>query len=70
MVRYRIMKGLLVSLMFYIGMFFDNIKGLVLVLFFSFFIGVSFIIKKKGLKRVGVIGVRVGIFGFFFLWVF
>lgn len=31
-------------------MLFDNEKGLVLVVSFSFFIGVSFIIKKKGLK--------------------
>uniref|UniRef100_A0A804IF90 Magnesium transporter n=1 Tax=Musa acuminata subsp. malaccensis TaxID=214687 RepID=A0A804IF90_MUSAM len=36
----------------------DNIKGLVLALSSSFFIGASFIVKKKGLKKAGASGVR------------
>lgn len=49
------------------GMSSDNIKGLVLALSSSFFIGASFIVKKKGLKKAGASGVRAGnsIFGFF-----
>jgi hypothetical protein len=39
----------------------DNIKGLVLALSSSFFIGGSFIVKKKGLKKAGASGVRAGI---------
>ncbi|KAK4491257.1 hypothetical protein RD792_001993 [Penstemon davidsonii] len=42
----------------YRGMSSDNIKGLVLALSSSFFIGASFIVKKKGLKKAGVSGVR------------
>jgi len=39
----------------------DNIKGLVLALSSSLFIGASFIIKKKGLRRAAVSsGVRAG----------
>jgi hypothetical protein len=38
----------------------DNIKGLVLALSSSFFIGASFIVKKKGLKKAGASGVRAG----------
>lgn len=44
----------------YRGMSSDNIKGLVLALSSSVFIGASFIIKKKGLKKSGVSGVRAG----------
>lgn len=40
----------------------DNIKGLVLALSSSFFIGASFIVKKKGLKKAGASGVRAGDF--------
>ncbi|TYK06636.1 putative magnesium transporter NIPA3 isoform X2 [Cucumis melo var. makuwa] len=42
------------------GMSSDNIKGLVLALSSSFFIGASFIVKKKGLKIAGASGVRAG----------
>ncbi|KAM6579035.1 hypothetical protein CsatB_030872 [Cannabis sativa] len=42
----------------YKGMSSDNIKGLVLALSSSFFIGASFIVKKKGLKKAGASGVR------------
>ncbi|KAL0348233.1 UNVERIFIED_CONTAM: putative magnesium transporter NIPA4 [Sesamum angustifolium] len=45
----------------YRGMSSDNIKGLVLALSSSFFIGASFIIKKKGLKKAGASGVRAGL---------
>lgn len=45
----------------YRGMSSDNIKGLVLALSSSVFIGASFIIKKKGLKKSGVSGVRAGL---------
>lgn len=45
---------------FYKGMSSDNIKGLVLALSSSFFIGASFIVKKKGLKKAGQSGVRAG----------
>ncbi|KAB5529953.1 hypothetical protein DKX38_020034 [Salix brachista] len=38
----------------------DNIKGLVLALSSSFFIGASFIVKKKGLKKAGASGLRAG----------
>ncbi len=44
------------------GMSSDNIKGLVLALSSSFFIRVSFIVKKKGLKKAGAFGVRAGFF--------
>lgn len=44
----------------YRGMSSDNIKGLVLALSSSFFIGASFIVKKKGLKKAGASGVRAG----------
>jgi hypothetical protein len=44
------------------GMSADNIKGLVLALSSSFFIGASFIVKKKGLKKAGASGVRAGDF--------
>ena len=42
----------------------DNQKGLALAVSSSLFIGASFIIKKKGLKRAGATGVRAGAFYF------
>ncbi|KAG5248462.1 magnesium transporter NIPA [Salix suchowensis] len=42
----------------YKGMSADNIKGLVLALSSSVFIGASFIVKKKGLKKAGASGIR------------
>lgn len=48
----------------YRGMSSDNIKGLVLALSSSVFIGASFIVKKKGLKKAGASGVRAGTFPF------
>ncbi|PHT89443.1 hypothetical protein T459_04556 [Capsicum annuum] len=42
----------------YRSMSYDNIKGLVLALSSSVFIGASFIVKKKGLKRASAFGVR------------
>ncbi|RLM65831.1 putative magnesium transporter NIPA4 [Panicum miliaceum] len=47
----------------YTGMSADNIKGLVLALSSSLFIGASFIIKKKGLKKAASSGVRAVIVG-------
>ncbi|CAK7323574.1 unnamed protein product [Dovyalis caffra] len=44
----------------YKGISTDNIKGLVLALSSSFFIGASFIVKKKGLKKAGASGLRAG----------
>lgn len=44
----------------------DNQKGLALAVSSSLFIGASFIVKKKGLKRAGVSGVRAGGFQVFF----
>lgn len=38
----------------------DNIHGLILAVSSSIFIGSSFIIKKKGLKKAGVSGPRAG----------
>lgn len=39
----------------------DNVKGIVLALLSSGFIGASFIIKKKGLRRAAVAsGIRAG----------
>ncbi|KAH9298822.1 hypothetical protein KI387_030504 [Taxus chinensis] len=46
----------------------DNINGLVLALSSSLFIGASFIIKKKGLKRAGASGVRAGVGGYSYLY--
>lgn len=48
----------------YKGMSSDNIKGLLLGLSSSLFIGASFIVKKKGLKKSGASGVRAGKFRF------
>ncbi|KAF4359162.1 probable magnesium transporter NIPA4 isoform X2 [Cannabis sativa] len=52
----------------YKGMSSDNIKGLVLALSSSFFIGASFIVKKKGLKKAGASGVRAGVGGYSYLY--
>ncbi|XP_057872981.2 probable magnesium transporter NIPA4 isoform X2 [Cryptomeria japonica] len=46
----------------------DNINGLVLALSSSLFIGASFIIKKKGLKRAGASGIRAGVGGYSYLY--
>lgn len=46
----------------------DNIKGLVLALSSSFFIGASFIVKKKGLKKAGASGLRAGAGGYAYLY--
>eukprot|EP00249_Psilotum_nudum_P015235 c25217_g2_i1 orf=3-1004(-) len=46
----------------------DNLKGLVLALSSSLFIGVSFILKKKGLRRAGASGVRAGVGGYSYLY--
>ncbi|KAB5512614.1 hypothetical protein DKX38_029642 [Salix brachista] len=51
-----------------IGMSTDNIKGLVLALSSSLFIGASFIVKKKGLKRAGPSGLRAGAGGYTYLY--
>ncbi|KAJ6345319.1 hypothetical protein OIU78_008065 [Salix suchowensis] len=46
----------------------DNLKGFILALLSSLFIGASFIIKKKGLRRAAAAsGVRAGIGGFSYL---
>ncbi|XP_010256349.1 PREDICTED: probable magnesium transporter NIPA4 [Nelumbo nucifera] len=52
----------------YKGMSSDNIKGLVLALSSSFFIGASFIVKKKGLKKAGATGIRAGVGGYSYLY--
>ncbi|MFS7996172.1 putative magnesium transporter NIPA [Helianthus anomalus] len=52
----------------YSGMSSDNIKGLVLALSSSLFIGSSFIVKKKGLKKAGVSGIRAGSGGYSYLY--
>ncbi|XP_038984238.1 probable magnesium transporter NIPA4 isoform X2 [Phoenix dactylifera] len=52
----------------YTGMSADNIKGLILALSSSFFIGASFIVKKKGLKKAGASGVRAGAGGYAYLY--
>ncbi|KAK1300514.1 hypothetical protein QJS10_CPB13g00668 [Acorus calamus] len=46
----------------------DNIKGLVMALSSSVFIGASFIVKKKGLKKAGASGVRAGAGGYSYLY--
>ncbi|GAV86506.1 Mg_trans_NIPA domain-containing protein [Cephalotus follicularis] len=51
----------------YRGMSSDNIKGLVLALSSSVFIGASFIVKKKGLKKAGASGIRAGVGGYSYL---
>ncbi|KAM3353353.1 hypothetical protein ACQJBY_024484 [Aegilops geniculata] len=52
----------------YTGMSTDNIKGLVLALSSSVFIGTSFIVKKKGLRKAGASGVRAGVGGYSYLY--
>ncbi|CAD5163574.1 unnamed protein product, partial [Musa acuminata subsp. malaccensis] len=47
--------------------FADNLKGFLLAVASSAFIGASFIIKKKGLKRAGASGSRAGIGGYGYL---
>jgi len=54
--------------LYYKGMSSDNIKGLVLALSSSVFIGASFIVKKKGLKKAGASGIRAGVGGFSYLY--
>ncbi|KAK8530093.1 hypothetical protein V6N13_102971 [Hibiscus sabdariffa] len=49
------------------GMSSDNVKGLVLAISSSLFIGASFIVKKKGLKKAGASGVRAGVGGYSYL---
>ncbi|XP_051146518.1 probable magnesium transporter NIPA4 [Andrographis paniculata] len=46
----------------------DNVKGLVLALSSSIFIGASFIVKKKGLKKAGASGLRAGFGGYSYLY--
>ncbi|ONK73190.1 uncharacterized protein A4U43_C04F28210 [Asparagus officinalis] len=45
----------------------DNLKGFILAVASSAFIGASFIFKKKGLKRAGVAGARAGAGGYGYL---
>lgn len=46
----------------------DNLKGFVLALLSSGFIGASFIVKKKGLRRAAAVsGVRAGVGGYAYL---
>ncbi|KAK1418296.1 hypothetical protein QVD17_27439 [Tagetes erecta] len=51
----------------YKGMSSDNIKGLILALSSSLFIGASFIVKKKGLIKAGASGTRAGVGGYSYL---
>lgn len=46
----------------------DNVRGLILALSSSIFIGSSFIIKKKGLMKAGVSGIRAGFIYLIFLF--
>ncbi|XP_059447667.1 probable magnesium transporter NIPA2 [Corylus avellana] len=46
----------------------DNVHGLVLAVSSSIFIGSSFIIKKKGLKKAGTTGTRAGSGGYTYLY--
>ncbi|KAM1591018.1 hypothetical protein EV1_034688 [Malus domestica] len=45
----------------------ENAKGLILAMASSAFIGASFILKKKGLKRAGAAGTRAGVGGYTYL---
>ncbi|KAJ0076684.1 hypothetical protein Patl1_36097 [Pistacia atlantica] len=45
----------------------DNSMGLILAVASSAFIGSSFILKKKGLKRAGAAGTRAGVGGYTYL---
>lgn len=47
---------------------FQKFVGLLLALSSSIFIGTSFIIKKKGLRRASTFGVRAGSGGYSYLW--
>ncbi|MBA0578896.1 hypothetical protein Gorai_021167, partial [Gossypium raimondii] len=50
------------------GMSQDNLRGFILALLSSGFIGASFIIKKKGLRRAAAVsGVRAGYGGYAYL---
>ncbi|KAG9148699.1 hypothetical protein Leryth_013390 [Lithospermum erythrorhizon] len=49
------------------GLSSDNIKGLILATSSCLFIGSSFIIKKKGLKKAGSLGNRAGMGGYSYL---
>ncbi|KAB2623106.1 magnesium transporter NIPA2-like [Pyrus ussuriensis x Pyrus communis] len=46
----------------------DNVHGLTLAVSSSIFIGASFIIKKKGLKKAGATGTRAGLGGYTYLY--
>ncbi|PIA29941.1 hypothetical protein AQUCO_05800192v1 [Aquilegia coerulea] len=46
----------------------DNVHGLLLALSSSIFIGSSFIVKKKGLKKAGANGTRAGSGGYSYLY--
>ncbi|RXI00549.1 hypothetical protein DVH24_000783 [Malus domestica] len=46
----------------------DNVHGLTLAVSSSIFIGTSFIIKKKGLKKAGATGTRAGLGGYTYLY--
>ncbi|XXG40297.1 hypothetical protein AAC387_Pa01g1054 [Persea americana] len=45
----------------------DNMRGFILAVLSSAFIGASFILKKKGLKRAGAAGTRAGVGGYNYL---
>lgn len=45
----------------------DQTKGVLLAVSSSIFIGSSFIVKKKGLKRAGASGIRAGVGGYSYL---
>nr|XP_009781676.1 PREDICTED: probable magnesium transporter NIPA6 isoform X2 [Nicotiana sylvestris] len=47
--------------------FSENSRGLVLAMVSSLFIGTSFILKKKGLKRAAAAGTRAGVGGYTYL---
>ncbi|KAH7277940.1 hypothetical protein KP509_38G016500 [Ceratopteris richardii] len=49
------------------GLTSENLVGLTLALLSSFFIGSSFILKKKGLIRAGASGIRAGVGGYSYL---
>ncbi|WOL15641.1 putative magnesium transporter NIPA6 [Canna indica] len=48
-------------------LFADNLKGFILAVASSAFIGASFIVKKQGLKRAGASGSRAGVGGYGYL---
>lgn len=49
-------------------LFAANLKGALLAVASSAFVGVSFIVKKKGLRRAGAAGTRAGVGGYGYLW--